>query len=174
MNLHLQNRGIHRIHWEPIEPVYCFNRCNTPRLPVLLNFIDLCLSILIMIPNCNWCTVSSLVYIFIDVLAAFDTAANFNIDVAVISHQECWIIWYNPSVIQPLLTHKYFVTIIYSSIYRVCILSLLCALTELSRVPEPACTILHTSTLCIKNSTRAMHHVFADKLVEKRVFFFIR
>ena len=111
------------------------------------------------------------IYIFIDVFAAFDTAANFNIDVAVISHQECWIIWYNPSVIQPLLTYKYLVTIIPSSIYRVYILSLLCALTEVPRVLEPACTVLHASTLCIKNSTGTMHHVFANKLVEKRIFF---
>ena len=90
---------------------------------------------------------------------------------AIISHQECRIIWYNPSIIQPFLTHKYLVTIIPSSVYMICILSLLRGLTELFRVSETASTILHATTISVKNTTRAMHHMFADKFVEKRVFF---
>ena len=166
--------GIHRKHWKPIEPVYCFNRRYTPCLLVLFNFIYLYLSILVLIRNCKWCTVRALIYIFIKILATFDTAWNFNIDVTIISHQECWIIWYNPSIIQPFLTHKYLVTIIPSSVYRICILSLLCGLTELFRVSETASTILHATTISVKNTTRAMHHMFAKKFVEKRVFLFIR
>jgi len=93
--------------------------------------------------------------------------------VAIISHQECRIIWYNPSIIQPFLMHKYLVTIILSSVYRIGILFLHCGLTELFRVSETACTILHATTISIKNTTRAMHHIFADKFVEKRVFLWV-
>lgn len=108
----------------------------------------------------------SFINVLIDILNRFDATTYLDINVTVITHQKSRVIGNNPSIVQPPFHDKNLLSILTPSINRICILSLLSGITKLAWILETTLAIHHACTMQVESSTRAMHHVCADKSME--------
>ncbi len=115
----------------------------------------------------------SLVQVFKEVLYCLDTRANLHVHVTVVHPQKIRIVRDNTPVIKRMSSNHLTLTVITSPIQRVCIIALRSCGVVLSWVVVPALSISHTLAPTVESTTRAMHHMLDNHIVQLWIFFFL-